>query len=143
VTDFSGARLERRLLILAPIGKDASLIEGMLRSESVECTVCADFTTLLLELERGAAAVLVAEEALVDGDGMLASFLTRQPTWSDIPILLMTRPGADSSYVERASTLLGNVTLLERPIRVVALYSAVRSALRARARKYETGGYVE
>ncbi|HEX6943807.1 MAG TPA: ATP-binding protein [Gemmatimonadaceae bacterium] len=142
MTDFSGARLERRLLILAPIGKDASLIEGMLRSESVECTVCPDFTTLLSEMERGAAAILVGEEALVDGDSRLATFLTHQPSWSDIPILLMTRPGADSSYVERASALLGNVTLLERPIRVVALFSAVRSALRARARQYQTRAYL-
>jgi signal transduction histidine kinase/CheY-like chemotaxis protein len=142
VTDLSGARLERRLLILAPVGKDASLIEGMLRSEGVECVVCPDFTTLLSEVERGAASVLVGEEALVDGDSRLASFLTRQPAWSDIPILLMTRPGADSSYVERASTLLGNVTLLERPIRVVALFSAVRSALRARARQYQTRSYL-
>ena len=142
MTDFSGARLERRLLILAPVGKDASLIEAMLRSESVECTVCADLFVLLSELERGAAAALVVEEALIDGDSRLASFLTRQPAWSDIPILLMTRPGADSSYVERASTLLGNVTLLERPIRVVALFSAVRSALRARARQYQTRAYL-
>src|SRR5688572_1583619 len=114
----------------------------MLRSESVECTVCTDLATILFELRRGAAAILIAEEALVDGDSRLASFLARQPSWSDIPILLMARTGADSSYVERASLLLGNVTLLERPIRVVALFSAVRSALRARARQYQTRAYL-
>ena len=134
--------LERRLLILAPVGKDAALIESMLRSESVECATCADLTGLLQELERGAAAMLVAEEALTDGDARLPSFLARQPAWSDIPILLMTRPGADSAYVERAGNFLGNVTLLERPIRVVALFSAIRSALRARARQYQTRAYL-
>ena len=134
--------LERRLLILAPVGKDAALIESMLRSENVECATCADLTGLLQELERGAAAMLVAEEALTDGDARLPSFLARQPAWSDIPILLMTRPGADSAYVERAGNFLGNVTLLERPIRVVALFSAIRSALRARARQYQTRAYL-
>jgi signal transduction histidine kinase/CheY-like chemotaxis protein len=142
VTDLPGERLERRLLILAPVGKDAALIEQMLRAESVECATCPDLTAILFELRRGAAAILVAEEALTDGDGRLASFLARQPSWSDIPILLMARPGADSSYVERASLLLGNVTLLERPIRIVALFSAVRSALRARARQYQTRAYL-
>ena len=142
MTDLPGERLERRLLILAPVGKDASLIESMLRSEGVECSVCTDVTALLFELRRGAAAILVAEEALIDGDSRLASFLSRQPSWSDIPILLMTRPGADSSYVERASMFLGNVTLLERPIRVVALFSAVRGAVRARARQYQTRAYL-
>jgi signal transduction histidine kinase/CheY-like chemotaxis protein len=142
VTDVPREALERRLLILAPVGKDAALIESMLQSEDVECATCADLTDLLKELERGAAAMLVAEEALTDGDARLPSFLARQPAWSDIPILLMTRPGADSAYVERASNFLGNVTLLERPIRVVALFSAIRSALRARARQYQTRAYL-
>jgi signal transduction histidine kinase len=142
VTDIPREALERRLLILAPVGKDAALIEGMLQSENVECATCADLTELLQELERGAAAILVAEEALTDGDARLPLFLARQPSWSDIPILLMTRPGADSAYVERASNFLGNVTLLERPIRVVALFSAIRSALRARARQYQTRAYL-
>lgn len=142
MTDLPGERLERRLLILAPVGKDSSLIEAMLRPEGVECASCVDLTHLLLELRRGVAAILVAEEALTDGDGRLPAYLTRQPAWSDIPILLMTRPGADSSYVERASMFLGNVTLLERPVRVVALFSAVRGAMRARARQYQTRAYL-
>jgi signal transduction histidine kinase/CheY-like chemotaxis protein len=142
VTDVPREALERRLLILAPVGKDAALIAGMLQSVNVECAICADLTDLLQELQRGAAAMLVAEEALIDGDAQLPSFLARQPAWSDIPILLMTRPGADSAYVERASNFLGNVTLLERPIRVVALFSAIRSALRARARQYQTRAYL-
>jgi signal transduction histidine kinase/CheY-like chemotaxis protein len=59
-----------------------------------------------------------------------------------MPILLLTRPGADSSFVERASTILGNVTLVDRPTRVVALSSSIRSALRARARQYQTRAYL-
>jgi signal transduction histidine kinase/CheY-like chemotaxis protein len=54
----------------------------------------------------------------------------------------LTRPGANSSFVEHASSILGNVTLLERPTRVVALSSAIRSALRARARQYQTRAYL-
>ena len=136
-------RLERRVLILAPVGRDAALVETLLHSEGVESEICPDQACLLRELNRGVAAVVVAEEALVDGDASLASFLARQPAWSDLPILLLTRPGADSSFVERASSMLGNVTLLERPTRVVALSSAIRSALRARARQYQTRAYLQ
>jgi signal transduction histidine kinase/ActR/RegA family two-component response regulator len=38
--------------------------------------------------------------------------------------------------------LLGNVTVLERPIRVAALVSAVRTALRARRRQYQARGHI-
>ena len=118
------------------------MLEAILRSVHVECTTCVNVTELLRELERGAAALLVAEEALIDGDGGLQRVIALQPAWSDVPILLLTRTGADSSFVERATASLGNVTLLERPVRVVALTSAVRSALRARARQYQTRAYL-
>ena len=143
MSDVPDDRLERRLLILAPIGKDATLVEAMLRAESIECLSCPDLSCLLRELDRGAAAILVVEEALNDADVTLQAVIARQPAWSDIPVLLLTRPGADSSFVERATRYLGNVTLLERPVRVVALASAIRGALRARARQYQTRAYLQ
>ena len=133
--DPSGEQLERRLLVFAPVGKDASLVEAMLRNDAVMCTACADFDGLARELERGAAAILLTEEAL-PRDGRLVELVARQPQWSDLPVLLLTRPGADSAVAARAMRTLGNVTLLERPVRVTALASAVHSALRARERQY-------
>ena len=67
----------------------------------------------------------------------LAEYVASQPTWSDIPILLLTRSGADSLDVRRAVERLGNVTLMERPVRTIALISAARSAIRARERQYQ------
>ncbi len=138
-----GNDLEHRLLVLAPIGKDASLIESAMRG-ATKCPVCpcADFEVLLHELERGAVAVLISEEALAVADDRLAAFVANQPPWSDLPVLLLTGQGADSATVARAMQSLGNVTLLERPVRVSALVSAVRSAIRARMRQYETRGYL-
>jgi signal transduction histidine kinase/CheY-like chemotaxis protein len=75
-------------------------------------------------------------------DDRLAAFIANQPPWSDLPVLLLTGQGADSITVARALQSLGNVTLLERPVRVSALVSAVRSAIRARMRQYETRGYL-
>ena len=134
-------RLERRVLVLAPVGKDSSLVQTMLQRDAVECFACADVDSLACELARGAAALLVAEEAL-PSNGQLAALVQAQPPWSDLPILILTRPGADSAAAARAMRTLGNVTLLERPVRIAALSSAVRSALRARERQYQTRAHV-
>ena len=133
---------ERRLLVLTPVGKDAMLIETMLAREGVACLACADFNRLLQEIERGAAAVLVAEEALARDNERFSAALAGQPPWSDLPVLLLTRPGADSATAGQAVGTLGNVTLLERPVRPAALASAVRSALRARERQYQTRAHL-
>jgi len=80
----------------------------------------------------------VAEEAVANG-GMqaLATALSPQEPWSDLPVLLLTRFRADSATVARALETLGNVTLLERPVRPATLVSALRAALKARERQYQ------
>ena len=67
----------------------------------------------------------------------------RQPPWSDLPVLVLTRSGADSAEVRAATRNLGNVTLLERPMRGATLVSTVRTAIRARQRQYQIRGYIE
>jgi hypothetical protein len=132
VTGLPQRNGEQRLLILAPVGRDAALIESSLHPEGIDCTPCRTIAELAQEFDRGAATLLLAEEAIGDQHGALVSMIAHQPPWSDIPVLLLTRPGADSPEAIRAITTLGNVTLLERPVRVSALRSAVLSALKAR-----------
>jgi signal transduction histidine kinase len=136
-------RLEQRLLIFAPVGKDAALIVTILQREAVQCVACADIDGLAREYERGAAALLVEEEALAEADGQIAAMIARQPPWSDLPVLLLTRTGSDSAAALEGMHTLGNVTLLERPVRIAALASAVRSALRARRRQYITRAHLQ
>jgi PAS domain S-box-containing protein len=129
---------ESRVLILAPTGKDAELTRSILGRADIVCVCCGELEQLCAELPAGAGAVLVAEEAVIPGrDDCLAAWLAKQPAWSDLPVLVLARRGADSAAVAQAMDQLGNVTVLERPTRVAALVSAVRSALRARQRQYE------
>ena len=72
----------------------------------------------------------------------LREILAKQPPWSDLPVLVLTRPGADSASLDEAVRTLGNVTLLERPVRSATLLSAVRTAIRARERQYQIRGYI-
>lgn len=47
-----------------------------------------------------------------------------------------------SQYRLKLLDPLGNVTLLERPLRMATLVSAIRTALRARRRQYEIADYI-
>ena len=138
MTDLLRDLAERRVLILAPTVKDAQVSSAVLRGVGIDSMVCDTALTLAEELNRGAGAVMIAEEAL-GGDhyGTLKAMLERQFPWSDLPLILLTRPGADSAAALEATAGLGNITLLERPVRISALVSAVRTALRARARQYQ------
>ena len=130
--------LELRLLILAPTTRDGGLAQAMLQRAGIACDCFADLASLCDALEQGAGAVLFPEDALEQSQsGRLAGYLASQPAWSDLPVLVLARPGAVSVDVARAMDLFGNVTVLERPMRVAALVSAVRSALRARQRQYQ------
>jgi signal transduction histidine kinase/KaiC/GvpD/RAD55 family RecA-like ATPase len=130
--------LDRRLLLCAPTGRDARLVGHILAEADIAYRVCANARELAEEIAKGAGAVLVAEEALSGSDQLLlAACLSGQPRWSDLALILLTIRGGDTPTVGSALRALGNVTLLERPLRAWALLSVVRSALRARARQYE------
>jgi signal transduction histidine kinase/ActR/RegA family two-component response regulator len=133
---------EGRVLVLAPTGKDATLTRELLGYAGIRCEICTDLGCVVRELERGAGALLVAEEALARGSQPLAEIVAGQPAWSDLPVLILTRNGADSEALTEAVRILGNVILLERPVRVAALASAVRSALRARDRQYRARSHL-
>jgi signal transduction histidine kinase/CheY-like chemotaxis protein len=129
--------LEYRILIHAPVGKDARLIAELFARAGIACSVCADPAMLLGEIALGAGALLVGDEAITpEFLRAIGGFVDRQQGWSDLPLLVMTRRGAASSELQQRYLALGNVSLLERPAQSVTLVSAARSALRARRRQY-------
>jgi PAS domain S-box-containing protein len=140
------ANIEERILVLAPKGRDAQVIERVLGHESFFCHICASHDELTRELDAGAGAALVAEEALIGADlGMLAAWLQAQQPWSDFPFVLLVakqngpRRGAAFKLMEQ----LSNVILLERPVNAETLCKAASSALRARKRQYHARGELE
>ncbi len=135
------ADLDQRLLVLAPAASDASVFSAVLGREQIGVLLCKDVKDLCTVLARGAGALLLTEEALSERAlSKLRETLTSEPPWSDIPLLICTA-GASSSRPSDSwfATLegRGHLTLLDRPIRVRTLITAVRSALRARSRQYE------
>ena len=133
-------RIEERVLIFAPVGKDAPLTNEVLDRAGLKGCVCSTSPDLCTEFLRGAAAILLTEEALEDsGIDELMECLRSQPAWSDIPILLFADAERSEVYLRTLRLLEGlrNVVLLERPIRLGAALSLIRSAIRGRQRQYE------
>jgi signal transduction histidine kinase/CheY-like chemotaxis protein len=131
------ARAERLLLRLAT-PKDAEMTSAVLARAGIAALACGDLAELVVELERGAGALMLAEEALAEaGSARLGESLASQPPWSDISVILVARHGADSRTVAQVMESLPNVTVIERPVRVASLVSTVRSTVRARLRQYE------
>jgi signal transduction histidine kinase len=137
------------ILVLAPIGRDAAEIGRILGRMGVTARVVKDLAVLCETLRPdGGAAVaglVIAEEALSDGTDALVACLVRQPPWSDLPVVILTAGGRRRGSTGRWELFrgLGNVTLFDRPFHVEALQSAVRAALRARARQHETRRHLE
>ena len=130
-----------RVLVFAPVGRDADLTHAFLAQAGIAHVVCGSVADLCDVLERdGAGALLLTEEALHDRDcSRLATMLEQQPSWSDVPVLLFAgRPTGDVTLRSISPVeSLRNVILLERPLRVAGILSAIRTALRARTRQYE------
>ncbi len=138
---------EMDVLILAPFGKDAPLIENVLGKSGMKACIMGSAREIAAAIPDKAGAAILAEEALdEETTGELARKLEGQPRWSDFPIIVLTGGGLSTAATEvavRSRARLGNVTLLERPLRAATMISAVRSAIAARARQYEIRDHLQ
>jgi len=128
---------DKRVLVIAPTAKDFDLLKSIFDRQSIMSTRCETLAKACLEIDSAGAGVLIVAEEVLAHSNVLMNWLKRQPPWSDLPILVLARQGAQSEDVAAATQLLGNVTILERPMRVATMVSAVQSALRARDRQYQ------
>ncbi len=136
--------MPQRIGILAPSGRDAAVIEGILRGADIMATIEADMESVVSSLMRPEiGALIVAEEALTpQATSRLESWLQAQPLWSDLPIVVLAVAGRPAGPRISLSGRLGNVTILERPLHPLTLISAAQSALRARSRQHQAEDYI-
>ncbi len=132
---------EARTIILAPTGKDGRLIAGLLERLSMPCHVAESVAEAAESIREGAGAAVISEEAFgSESIQPLIDTLQNQASWSDFPLILLTVGGRVTVESERLRELrrpLGNVFLLERPIRPETLVSTLEIALRGRRRQYQ------
>jgi PAS domain S-box-containing protein len=139
--------VSERALVLAPRGRDAAIAVAILGEAGISAALCPSLPDLVLELDRGAAVVVVTEEALATADlGPLAAWIADQEEWSDLPFVLLTSHGGGlerNPAARRYLDVLGNATFVERPFHPTTLISSVRSALRGRRRQYQARSRLE
>jgi signal transduction histidine kinase/DNA-binding response OmpR family regulator len=139
--------VRNRVLILTPVGRDGDLARSVLQQERFAAEICSGVEELCTKLEEGAGAAVIADEALNAVNlPSLAKWVKTQPAWSDFPFIILTAGRTLHVDMRRrfeATVPLGNVTLLERPLRSMTLLTVVKSALRARTRQYEVEHYVD
>ncbi len=135
---YGGPRF--RVLVFAPSANDARLTVGFLETAGLSGLGCANFSDLTQEMSIGCGVLVVADETLMYGTQELADLLSRQPPWSDLPIIIVTSAHEDHRLemgIDTFASAAGNVTVLERPFRPDTLLSSIKVALRARRRQYE------
>jgi signal transduction histidine kinase len=135
------AALDHRTVIVAPTGKDGRLIASLLERLNIPCYVATSIREACPIIREGAGAAIISEEAFVgDSISELQQVLQEQASWSDFPLILLTLSGRVTIESERLREMrrpLGNVLLLERPIRPETLLGTLEIALRGRERQYQ------
>jgi signal transduction histidine kinase len=142
----TGQENELRVLVVAPTGRDGVLISNLLATNAISCVLSTTPEMALVEFDLGVGALILAEEALtLSAITLLAARIAEQPSWSDFPLILLTASGEVNEESRRRMRLrepLGNVVLLERPVRPETFVSTVQAALRSRGRQYQMRDYI-
>ena len=129
------------IFILAPLRNDARFTAEFLASAGLRSITCEDAESVCSSGVTRCGALLIAEEALNrESVPMLSAFLSDQPRWSDLPVIIITSDGEDTLDRRRRLGSFGtnvNVTLVERPFRPATLVSTIEGALRSRRRQFQ------
>jgi PAS domain S-box-containing protein len=135
-------RLRHRVLVLPTTSADGAAIGKVFAANEIEFELCADMRQLCESLGAGAGLLIVSEESVLKDASALIACVSKQPVWSDLPIIVLSRSGRESTTLADVVATLGNVSVVERPIRTSTLITLVRSSLRARERQYDVREYL-
>jgi signal transduction histidine kinase len=140
MVDPQGTDISLRLVILAPVGRDAELLERVAFSESLPSITCRTIEQFCSTFSQGLGAAVITEEALYLHDAMrLFMAVEQQPAWSEVPFIVLASRTNPEERVRKTFELtrpLLNVTLIERPTRPATLINAFQAALSNRRRQY-------
>lgn len=127
---------EQRVLILRA---EKSGMEGLYFALSKRNVVvsCADIAELCRQIEAGAGLAIIEKPLLApEAWAELSHLLARQPVWSDFPLIVLGVGDAGLNHL-LLDDAAANVLLLEHPVSLPTLQSAVRGALRGRRQQCE------
>ncbi|MEO6185020.1 MAG: ATP-binding protein [Steroidobacteraceae bacterium] len=133
---------ETRILVLPPTYADGVAISKLLDSVDISCVVVSGVSELCECVEQGAGCVVLSEEAVLTNSLQLLACLAHQPVWSELPLIILSKPGRESAMLADFLPHLRSVSVVERPMRMSTLLSLVRSNMRARMRQYQVRDFL-
>jgi signal transduction histidine kinase/CheY-like chemotaxis protein len=136
-----GAEKSEQVLVWMSGERNATLTSGLLLAAGIATTRCLTVEDFCHGLASAGAGVLVDELLVPPAIERIAAELALQPAWSDFPLVLL-RTGSAATKDAR-DELLGNVTIVDRPVHVRTMVAAVRAALRSRRRQYDSRSAIE
>ena len=84
-------------LTLAPLGRDNAILVRMLEECDIAARTCVDVAELAANLADNIRLVVLTEEAVRTSDlRAVADWIGAQPSWSDLPFILLTFHGGGS-----------------------------------------------
>lgn len=135
------SRNERRLLMIAASERDEAHSRRLFAEDSIQVDFCRSVEELVYAAEDDAATILLSDIALRHDRVLpLIDFLSEQPPWSDLPVILVTsdeRPG----WLKHNEPQ--NLAILRQPVHVDSLLSLVRASLASRERQYQVRDLLE
>lgn len=123
------------------MGRDAAVAAAMLRELAIPCRICLSIQDLERSLGEDALFAVITEETMRFVDlRPIKAWIDGQPSWSDLPFIILTRRGGGverNPDAARLSDTLGNVTFLERPFHPTTFASIARAAAKGRHRQFD------
>tara|TARA_R110002049_G_scaffold4601_5_gene32190 strand:+ start:267724 stop:269754 length:2031 start_codon:yes stop_codon:yes gene_type:complete len=131
------------VVVLAPTPQDAYVCEKILSDARMDSAFASSLSEFLQLIAKEAGVALVAEEHLSDeAIHRLSDTLSHQPKWSDFPLIILLATGDHSTQRIERLLSIGNVTLIQRPLRVSIFVNTLRARLRDRQRQYDVRDFV-
>jgi signal transduction histidine kinase len=132
---------ESRFVVIAPVGRDGDLICTLLQACGYSAECVSSINEVDLTESTLISGLILTDEALTkDGFAALRSIIHGQPSWSDLPVILLTSGPSDPTFAPFATRIrleFRSVFLLDRPVRKEMLTSAVQVAYNSRLKQLE------
>ena len=117
---------------------DVEAASRVLQLAGLDMRACRDIDSLIAQAAQDVDALVIEEEGLTaQALEKLHGFLSGQPPWSGLPVILLLKRVASTGPRRLWSESIRNVIVVNRPVTSAALISTLQTALKARQRQYE------
>ncbi|MGC4045694.1 MAG: histidine kinase dimerization/phosphoacceptor domain -containing protein [Armatimonas sp.] len=124
------------VLVLTRLPVDGRAIARQLEKAHIASALYSTVESFVQQLPQCLAGILTIEALSFTQIQLVKNALASQAPWSDVPLILLTGHSVPPQIQTYLSDL-GNITVLERPLRPSSLLSVVESAARARRKQWE------